>query len=315
MPFDTQTYLREQKSVVDRAMDRYLRPRGQSPTILYRAMRYGVFSGGKRFRPILMLASGKAFRGKPRALLPFACALELVHAYSIIHDDLPAMDDDDFRRGRPANHRVFGEGMALLAGDALLTEAFHLMSRPELRRDLGSDLILELVHEISRAAGVEGMVGGQAVDLKAEGREVELPVVESIHELKTGALIYTAAWTGARIAGAKPDEMKKIGRYGKLLGLAFQIADDILDAETQDDPLEKGRSSDREKKKATYPSVVGLDMAKGRVRELIGLCLKEVRDFGSAAEPLRGIAGFVLEQALKGPAEIPEKTGRRMKIG
>jgi len=248
-------------------------------------------------------------------LLPFACALEFVHTYSIIHDDLPAMDDDDFRRGRPANHRVFGEGIALLAGDALLTEAIHLMSRPELKRDLEPDLILELVHEVSRAAGMEGMVGGQAIDLKAEGREVGLATVESIHKLKTGTLIFTAAWMGARIAGAKPDEMKKISRYGKLLGLAFQITDDILDAETQENLLERGRSSDQERKKATYPSVVGLVMAKERVRELTGLCLKQVREFGPAAEPLRGIAGFVLEQALKGDAESPEKPGRRIRVG
>ncbi|HEY5599601.1 MAG TPA: polyprenyl synthetase family protein, partial [Candidatus Manganitrophaceae bacterium] len=226
-PFNIHVYFKGQKSVIDRAMNRYLRPRGKRPSILYQAMRYGVFSGGKRFRPILTLASGGTFGGRQRVLLPFACALELVH-------------------------------------------------------------------EVSRAAGMEWMVGGQAIDLKAEGREVGLATVESIHKLKTGTLIFTAAWMGARIAGAKPDEVKKIGRYGKLLGLAFQITDDILDAETQENLLERGRSSDQERKKATYPSVVGLVMAKERVRELTGLCLKQVRDFGPAAEPLRGIAGFVL---------------------
>lgn len=313
-PFHIHDYFKEQKSVVDRAMARFLRPCGKRPPILYQAMRYGIFSGGKRFRPLLTLASGGTFGGKPRLLLPFACALELIHTYSIIHDDLPAMDDDDFRRGRPTNHKVFGEGIALLAGDALLTEAFHLMSRPELKRDLEPDLILELIHEISRAAGVVGMVGGQAIDLKAEGREVELATVESIHELKTGALIFTAAWAGARIAGAKPDELRKIGRYGKLLGLAFQITDDILDAETQH-TAERSGSGDTARKKATYPSVVGLEMAKERVRELTGLCLKQVHDFGEAAEPLRGIAGYVLDQALEAHAVRSEKIRRRINIG
>jgi geranylgeranyl diphosphate synthase type II len=312
--FDIRAYLRDQKSIVDRAMDRYLGPCGKRPPALYQAMRYGVFSGGKRFRPILTLASGTTFGGRRALLLPFACALELIHTYSIIHDDLPEMDDDDFRRGRPANHKVFGEGIALLAGDALLTEAFHLMSRPELKRDLTPDLILGLIHEICRAAGVEGMVGGQAVDLKAEGREVELAVVESIHELKTGALISAAAWIGAKIAGAKQKDVEKISRYGKLLGLAFQITDDILDAETQD-PVKRGGSSDQERKKATYPSVVGLAMAKERVRELTGRCLKEVIGFGPAAEPLRGIAGYVLAQALKGHSESRKKIRGRVHVG
>ena len=291
--FDTEAYIRERKALIDRFLDRTLEESKQHPRTLYKAMHYGLFSGGKRLRPILTLASGELFGGEQKLLLPFACALELIHTYSIIHDDLPALDDDDLRRGELANHKIFGEGIALLAGDALLTEAFHLMTRPQVVRSLEPHLILELIHEISHAAGVGGMVGGQAVDLETEGREVDIPTVEYIHVRKTGALILASVRIGAKIGGATPKEMRRVGRYGEFLGLAFQIADDIVDIAEH-----SGGGRGREKKKPTYPSVVGVGAAKNRVRELLNQCLKEIDLFGKNADPLRGIARYVVERAL-----------------
>lgn len=303
--FNIVEYLEQHKSLIDRTLERYLqRERRQHPESLYQAMHYGVFSGGKRLRPILTLATGELFGGQRRWLLPFACALELIHTYSLIHDDLPALDNDDLRRGGLASHKVFGEGIALLAGDALLTEAFHLMSRPELSRTLKPKLVLELIHEISQAAGAEGMVGGQTIDLEAEGREVEIDLVESIHGLKTGALIFTAARVGARIAGATATDLRRISRYGKFLGLAFQIADDILDTEGQNGRPIELRQGEKEKRKATYPSIVGLPKAKMRVRELVGLCWKEVEVFGKKAGPLEGIASYVMGRAVNDGPEV-----------
>ena len=295
--FNVHDYLKDRKSLIDRTLDRYLRECKKHPQTLYQAMHYGVFSGGKRLRPILTLAAGELFGGKHKLLLPFACALELIHAYSIIHDDLPALDNDDLRRGELASHKIFGEGVALLAGDALLTEAFHLMSRPQVVHALEPSLILELIHEISHGAGVGGMVGGQVVDLEAEGREVNIAAVEYIHVRKTGALILTAARVGARIGGATPKEMLRISRYSEFLGLAFQIADDLLDAEGSTSEAGRAEARDKERMKATYPSIVGLAAAKARVRELLENCLKEIELFGKDAEPLRGIAHYVVERA------------------
>lgn len=292
--FDIRDYLEERKSLINRTLDRYVKECKDCPQTLYQAMHHGVFSEGKRLRPILTLAAGELFRGKHKLLLPFACALELIHTYSLIHDDLPALDNADLRRGEPASHKVFGEGIALLAGDALLTEAFHLMTSPQVVRALKPSLTLELIHEISHAAGVGGLVGGQVVDLEAENRDVNIATVEDIHVRKTGALILTATWVGARIGGATPKELRKISRYGEFLGLAFQVADDILDAGNH---ASKGEDGDKEGKKATYPAVVGLAAAKARVRELLQRCLKEIEGFGRDADPLRGIAHYIAERA------------------
>jgi geranylgeranyl diphosphate synthase type II len=290
--FDIQAYLKDRTALIDRSLDRCLKESKERPRTLHRAMRYGLFSGGKRLRPILTLAAGEMFGGRHKALLPFACALEMIHAYSLIHDDLPALDNDDFRRGEPASHKKFGEGIALLAGDALLTEAFHLMTKPQVARVLDPGLILEVVHEIAHAAGVGGMVGGQAVDLEAEGQKVDLATVEYIHARKTGALISTPARVGAVIAGAPPKELRRVSRYARFLGLAFQIADDIMDM------ADHAGGDGNGKKKATYPAVAGIAAAKNRVRELLQQCLKEIDGFGRSADPLRGIARIVVERAL-----------------
>jgi geranylgeranyl diphosphate synthase type II len=229
-------------------------------------MRYGLFPAASD-RPILVLAAGELFGGKQEDVLPFACAVEMIHAYSLIHDDLPALDDDDLRRGAPAAHKVFGEGMALLAGDGLLTEAFCLLSAPEVRKSLGASLLAEIIHEIGCAVGVAGLVGGQAADLEAEEHEVDLAAVEYVHVRKTGALIHASVRVGARVAGARDAELRQISRYGEYLGLAFQIADDVVDHQ-RDAPEPRAESGRKERRKATYPSIVGVAQAKQRLAEL-----------------------------------------------
>ncbi|MGH7796892.1 MAG: polyprenyl synthetase family protein [Candidatus Binatia bacterium] len=295
--FDLDDYLQRQSAVIDRALERYLDKYPAASQTLFRAMHYGVFPGGKRIRPILTLAAGELFDAPRDRLLPFACAVELIHAYSLIHDDLPALDDDDLRRGEPAAHRVFGQGMALLAGDGLLTEAFHLMSDNEARRGVAAELALQLIHELARAAGVLGLVGGQALDLESEEKEADLATVEVIHVQKTGALILAAIRIGARLAGATDAELVRITRYGEYLGLAFQIADDILDAggETAGPQKETGH---KERKKATYPQVVGIVQARERLGELLQLSLHELDPFGARGVPLAAIARHVAARAL-----------------
>lgn len=285
------------RSVIDRALKRYFTAHEGRSENIWRAMRYGLFPGGKRIRPILTLATGEVFGGKQRDLVPFACAVEMIHAYSLIHDDLPALDDDDLRRGAPTAHKVFGEGLALLAGDGLLTEAFHLMSASPVARALSPELVLELIHELSRAIGVAGLVGGQAFDLEAENRDVDLAMVEYIHMKKTGALILASVRVGARLGGAKAGELKRISRYGEYLGLAFQIADDIVDFQGES-AAGHGESEHKERKKATYPSVIGVVQAKEQLKELLQQSARELVPFGTRAEPLRAIACYVGKQAL-----------------
>ena len=298
-PFDLDVYLRRQSSVIDEALESYLRKYpGESQTI-FRALRYGVFPGGKRIRPILTLAAGEVFGAQPKMMLPFACAVELIHAYSLIHDDLPALDNDDLRRGEPTAHKVFGEGMALLAGDGLLTEAFHVISHPELARDLSAAIVLQVIHELSHAVGVLGLVGGQAFDLEAENKEVDLATVELIHVRKTGALILASLRIGAQVGGARAEELLAISRYGEYLGLAFQIADDILDAQGETASGERAESGHNEENKATYPAVVGIVQARVRLAELSRLCFDALAPFGPKAVALRAIAGHVVERAIK----------------
>ena len=295
--FDLSEYLAERRAAIDRALDRYIGAQPGHNHTVWRAMRYGLFPGGKRFRPTLTLAAGELFGAKQQDLLPFACAVEMIHAYSLIHDDLPALDDDDLRRGAPAAHKVYGAGMALLAGDGLLTDAFCLLSAAEVRRSLAPDLLSELIHEIGCAAGVAGLVGGQAADLEAEEREVDLAAVEYVHVRKTGALIHASVRVGARVAGAKDAELRQISRYGEFLGLAFQIADDVLDHQGEA-PQPRAESGRKERKKATYPSIVGMAQAKQRLAELLQQAVQQLSSFGAGAEPLRAIAAQVVGRAL-----------------
>ncbi len=312
-------YLKAQQGLIDRNLKKYLGDCRHHPETLFKAMQYSVFSGGKRIRPILTLAVGELFGAKKRFLLPFACAVEMIHTYSLIHDDLPALDNDDLRRGKPTNHKLFGEGIALLAGDALLTEAFDLMARLKAVRTLKSEVVLDLIHEVARAAGMDGtlwadteMVGlplahdllfdvvrslSQSMVLEAENQAVNLATVENIDLRKTGALILVSARLGAIIAGAAPKELGTISRYGESLGLAFQITDDILDAKGEMSDASRCDTPTGERNSATYPSIAGLAAARTRTNELLERCLKELKDFGKEAEPLREIARYVVEQA------------------
>lgn len=296
--FDLNDYLHGQSVVIDRALERHLNDSPGELQSIFRAMRYGVFSGGKRIRPILTLAAGELFGAQQTNLLPFACAIEMIHAYSLIHDDLPALDDDDLRRGKPTAHKVFGEGMALLAGDALLTEAFHLMSSPESRRSVPADLVLQMIYELSRAAGVTGLVGGQGLDLEAQDKEVDLATVELIHVRKTGALILASVRIGAQVAGADAADLKRITRYGERLGLAFQIADDILDSRGEAAAARPTEIGHKEQKKATYPLIVGIVQARERLGELLQLSLLALEPFGGGATPLAAITRHVVARAL-----------------
>jgi geranylgeranyl diphosphate synthase, type II len=300
-------YLQMQRTAIDLALDESLKVYGGQTQAILKAMRYGLFPGGKRIRPILTLTAGEMFGAKQKELLPFACAVELIHAYSIIHDDLPAMDNDDLRRGEPTAHKVFGEGMALLAGDGLLTEAFHLISGPEVRR-LPAELVLRLIHELSHAAGVAGLVGGQAVDLESENKDVDLATVEYIHVRKTGALILAAIRIGAQLAGAKTGDLRRVSKYGEYLGLAFQIADDVLDNLGETLAGEGAESGHNERKKATYPSVVGIVQATERLQELLKLCDRELVSFGDTGEPLRAIAKHIIARAIHDRGRAAEES-------
>jgi geranylgeranyl diphosphate synthase type II len=297
-PFELDSYLRRQSALIGDALEACLKHYPGESQTLFRALRYGVFPGGKRIRPILTLAAGEIFAAKAQTLLPFACAVEMIHAYSLIHDDLPALDNDDLRRGVPTAHKIFGEGMALLAGDGLLTEAFHVVSSVGSTDGPSAKVVLRLIHELSRAAGVLGLVGGQALDLEAEKKEVDLATVELIHVRKTGALILASVRIGALVGGASPDELAAITRYGEYLGLAFQIADDILDAYGETAAGEGAESGRNEKHKATYPAVVGIAQARQRLMELSRQCAEVIQPFGTRATALGAIAAHVIDRAI-----------------
>jgi len=295
---DLKEFLSSRGARIDEYLQSYLPAVDYLPERLHEAMRYSVFAGGKRVRPILMMASCQAVGGNEEHVLPFACAMEMIHTYSLIHDDLPAMDNDDFRRGRPTNHRVFGEAMAILAGDALLTEAFALLSNPHIEANLDAATRLRVIHLVSKAAGSRGMVGGQVVDMESEGKEFDQPTLEYIHTHKTGALILASIQTGALVGQATEQQFANLSRYGEAAGLAFQIADDILDIVGDQDTIGKDVGSDEERGKATYPALFGLDGARQRAKELKDIALSALEPFGSQADPLRLIADFFVDRSF-----------------
>ncbi|CAH2031610.1 polyprenyl synthetase family protein [Trichlorobacter ammonificans] len=294
---DFTAYLKERIALVDQALDQYLPAEEKRPQSIHTAMRYSIFAGGKRVRPVLMLAACETVGGKLEAALPAACAMEMIHTYSLIHDDLPAMDDDDFRRGRPTNHKVFGEAIAILAGDGLLTEAFKLLSDPRINGDIPAATRLAVISEIATCAGTFGMVGGQVVDMESEGKpEMDLPTVQYIHTHKTGALIKAAVVAGALLGGADEQGLAAIRRYGEAAGLAFQIADDILDIEGTTEEIGKDAGSDEARGKATYPAVMGLAAAKQEAQAMMDDAFAALVPFGGAADPLRNIARYIVER-------------------
>jgi len=301
---DIKRYLQERKEMVDSALEKYFPNRpasageGVFPTSLHKAIQYSLFAGGKRIRPILSMAAFEAVGGKGGGILPFAGALEMIHTYSLIHDDLPALDNDDYRRGKPTCHKVFGEAIGILAGDALLTEAFKLMTDRAIQefsvRDGG--LVLDVINEVAQAAGLLGMVGGQVLDIESEGKEADLPTLQYIHTHKTGALILVSVRVGAKLGGANGETLKTLTHYGERVGLAFQIADDILNIEGKAALLGKKTGSDLSRGKATYPALLGLEESKRRAKELVDLAVKAIESFGPEADPLREIAWFILSR-------------------
>ena len=293
---DLSTYLKRQQDLINSALNKWLpKPHGPSGSVVD-AMRYSLMSGGKRVRPILLLAGAQAVRGDQKALLPAACALECIHTYSLIHDDLPAMDDDDLRRGRPTCHKVYGEAVAILAGDGLLTYAFELICKPELTQNISPHLLGKANFLLARAAGISGMVGGQTADILMEGRPVDAETLSFIHSHKTGALIGASVEIGGLLGKGNDEELYHLKKYGESLGLAFQIKDDLLDVEGDQEILGKPVGSDDRNQKATYPALFGLKETKKKAQELLKQALSELKIFDESAEPLRAIARYVVER-------------------
>jgi geranylgeranyl diphosphate synthase type II len=293
---DLKTYLGEKRAMVDEALGSYMpEPEGHASELI-KAMYYSLFAGGKRLRPILCIAAAEAVGGKAKDVLPVACALELIHTYSLIHDDLPAMDNDNLRRGKPTNHKVFGEAMAILAGDALLTEAFYMIAMVESPGQASSSILGRILKIIAGESGWRGMVGGQAVDMQSEGKMIDSSTIDYIHSHKTGALIAASVSSGAVLAGGTQEELDAIEIYGEKIGLAFQISDDILDIEGNAEVMGKGVGGDSKKGKNTFPSVYGLSESKLILGDLVDSGAKALEEFDHKAEPLRQIAQYIIER-------------------
>ncbi|HEY2681175.1 MAG TPA: farnesyl diphosphate synthase [Candidatus Udaeobacter sp.] len=287
-------YLATRQKLIDGALDRYLPKATMKPMTLHRAMRYSLFAGGKRLRPILCLAAAEACRGKINEALPLACALECIHTYSLVHDDLPSMDNDDFRRGRPTCHKVFGEGIAVLAGDALLSIAFEILSHAKPRRRYDMSMLLR---EIAVAAGSRELIAGQVADLEAEGKSVKRRELQFIHENKTAAILRTSVRLGAMSANADAGKLSAITRFGQRLGLAFQIIDDILDVTQTSEILGKSAGKDVAAKKATYPAVIGLEKSRIEAKRLTRDAHNALSVFSDRdAEALHALANYLLER-------------------
>ncbi|OGQ04523.1 MAG: polyprenyl synthetase [Deltaproteobacteria bacterium RIFCSPLOWO2_01_44_7] len=287
-------YLREKKEQVDRFLLNYFQNSSDSSPLLKKAILYSLEAGGKRIRPILAIAAAEAVGGKLETVLPVASAFEMIHTFSLIHDDLPSMDNDDLRRGKPTNHKVFGEGLAILAGDGLLCEAFSLLSSLKTSSQISSEVLVEVIREIAWATGPRGMVGGQVLDLEAQGVSLDKQALEKIHHYKTGRLIQASVTVGAKVGGAKPPQLEALRNYGEKIGLAFQIADDILNVEGTKEELGKSIGSDDHNKKATYPAILGLETSKQLAKELVDQSLAALKNFDAKADPLREIAQYIV---------------------
>jgi geranylgeranyl diphosphate synthase, type II len=293
---DIKSYLNEKRGLIDSYLKLYF-DKPFSPAVLYDAMKYSLLAGGKRIRPILAFASYEACGGDAKDIIPQAAALELIHTYSLIHDDLPAMDNDDIRRGKPTNHKVFGDAVAILAGDALLTEAFTMITNTlDNGKIIQSLPLMKVVREIAIAAGHNGMVGGQVQDILSENSEPDRDMLDFIHLHKTAALITASVRIGPILAKSSKKQLHALTEYGQNIGLAFQIVDDILDVESTTEVLGKSAGSDSRKKKMTYPSLFGVAGARQRAKELLSKAGDALTIFASEADPLRGIAVYLIDR-------------------
>ncbi len=287
-------YLAEQAAVVTNALDKYLPPENMPPKEIHQAIRYSVFAGGKRLRPVLCLAATTAVGGEARRSLPVACALEMIHTYSLIHDDLPAMDDDDLRRGRPTSHIKFGEGMAVLAGDALLTEAFRLLGAEALNSDgVWRERYISALADIAISSSSQGMVAGQVIDILSEGKDLTHEELTGMHNLKTGMLLKASVYCGGVMGGASPEQLGALIDYGFSIGLAFQVIDDILDVVGDSEEMGKSAGADAARGKATYVSILGLEEARAEAEALIAKSLSSLSDFDQNADHLRDLAKYI----------------------
>jgi geranylgeranyl diphosphate synthase, type II len=290
---DVKAYLKSRQKRIDRALNKYLPKATTKPATIHQAMRYSLFAGGKRLRPILCLAAAETCGGKIDNAMPLACAVECIHTYSLVHDDLPSMDNDDFRRGRATCHKIFGDGIAVLAGDALLTIAFEIVASAKPGPRFGLSVLLT---EIAVAAGSQKLIAGQVADLEAEGKRTTREELRYIHENKTAAILTTTVRLGAMSANATANQMKAITRFGRALGLAFQIIDDILDVTQTSEKLGKSAGKDITARKATYPAVIGLERSRAEARRLTRQAHSALSIFDDNAEALHALANYLLER-------------------
>jgi geranylgeranyl diphosphate synthase type II len=293
----TLTTLDGLRRAAESALDRALPPKSAWPETIHRAVRYSLFAGGKRIRPVLALAAGEAVGGEREEVLPFACAVEMIHTYSLIHDDLPAMDDDDLRRGKPTSHKVFGEGIAILAGDALLTRAFHLLAEGPLDGDEGRiRRRVQAIAVLGKACGTSGLIGGQVMDLESEGHAIDAGSLECLHRAKTGALLSACVRGGALLGGAEESDLGLLDRYAAAIGLAFQVVDDVLDATEGAARLGKTAGKDEAAGKATYVSVHGLERAREMAATLRREALEALQPLGPRGDRLAEIARLIVDR-------------------
>ena len=288
--------LQDYQENVNDELKGYLHRPGDYSRQVLKAMEYSLLAGGKRIRPLLCLLACRAVGGRVSTALPAACALEYIHTYSLIHDDLPALDDDDYRRGHLTCHKKFGEATAILAGDALLTEAFSLLSRKEVLKRIPAEARLQVIQEIAKAAGIQGMVAGQEADLAAEKKKVSLNRLQYIHQHKTGALITAASVSGGLLGGGTPKEIRALRTFGEKIGLAFQIKDDLLNVEGQAEIMGKKTGTDDKRAKATYPALMGVDRSKIMGQTLLNEANQAIRIFGRKALPLSQIGTYILSR-------------------
>jgi geranylgeranyl diphosphate synthase type II len=290
---DIKQYLEHKRQDVDRFLESVMPSESAPPANLHKAMRYSLFAGGKRVRPILTIAAYESLGGASPSILPLASSLELIHTYSLIHDDLPAMDNDDYRRGKLTNHKVFGEAMAILAGDALLTMAFDIISRPDLVDGLDPRSQVRIIQELAAGAGNVGMVGGQVADIEAEGKDIDLATLEGMHRWKTGKLIRASVRIGGIAGGASPDQLDRLTAYAEDIGLAFQIADDVLNVTGTREELGKDANTDASRGKKTYPAFFGVDGSRKLAEERVTSAIRHLQDFDGKADPLRELARYI----------------------